>query len=188
MDALELLKSDHDIVRQLFSDFEEAQEAEDDGRMGEVAERIFHELEVHTAIEEEVFYPEAEAAGPEVEELVKEGVQEHHVVEVLMGELRDLQPGDEEFAPKMTVLIENVEHHAEEEETEMFPQLRDAFGDERLERMGEALRHAKQRREQTGNSAEGLSKEELYERAREQDVKGRSDMTKEELAEAVDQT
>lgn len=181
MDALELLKSDHDTVRKLFKEFEEAQESEDSRRMSTLAQTIAHELEVHTAIEEEVFYPEAERVGGEAEELVKEGVEEHHVVDMLIAEIRDLEPSDETFVPKMTVLIENVEHHAEEEESELFPKLREAFGDERLQRIGEALTKAKQRHE-----LDGVSKEELYEKARDQDVKGRSRMSKEELAKAVE--
>jgi hemerythrin superfamily protein len=180
MDALELLKSDHDTVRALFRSFEEAEESGDTDRMGEVAQKIFTELEIHTGIEEEVFYPEAERVGPEVEELVKEGVEEHHVVDLLIGELRSLQPDDEVFAPKMTVLIENVEHHADEEESEMFPKLREALGDEQLQRIGEALQQAKQRHE-----LKGKSKQELYEQARERGIAGRSDMTKEELVEAL---
>jgi hemerythrin superfamily protein len=195
MDALELLKADHDTVRQLFRDFEAAQESGDTDRMGQVQQQIFTELEVHTSIEEEVFYPAAEDAGEEAEELVKEGVEEHHVVDVLMGEIRALQPSDETFAPKMTVLIENVEHHAEEEETELFPQLREVFGNERLATIGEELEAAKQRHLAGGGSSGGgsssgessgdASKAELYEQAKEMDVEGRSSMTKEELAEAV---
>ncbi len=67
-------------------------------------------------------------------ELVKEGVEEHHVVGVLMNEIRQLDAGDDQFAAKMTVLIENVEHHAEEEEEELFPQLREAFEDAKSRR------------------------------------------------------
>ncbi len=147
MDALQLLKSDHDTVRGLFEQFKQAKEAGDTERMGTVQRAIFRELEVHTSIEEEVFYPEAEAVGEEAEELVKEGQEEHHVVEVLMKEVSGLKPGDGTFAAKMTVLIENVEHHAEEEESELFPKLREAFGRERLRRMGTALREAKERHE-----------------------------------------
>ena len=190
MDALLLLKSDHDVVRELFDQFKQAKEAEDTGRMGELQEKIFSELEVHTSIEEEVFYPAAEEVGGEAQELVNEGIEEHHVVEVLMGEIRDLTPDDDAWVAKMTVLIENVEHHAEEEEEELFPQLRKAFGDKRLERIGEKLADAKRRRggQVHAPSAEGLadlSRDELYERAQQLDIDGRSAMTKEELAEAI---
>jgi hemerythrin superfamily protein len=192
MDALELLRSDHDTVRDLFEQFESAKESGNTGTMPQLAEQIFHELEVHTAIEEEVFYPAARDVGGEAESLVLEGVEEHHVVDVLMNEIRGLDPSAEEWAAKMTVLIENVEHHAEEEEEELFPKLREAFGDARLERMGEELEAAKQRRE-NGSSTSNVSnvsnasKAELYEKAQQQDVSGRSSMTKEELAEAVDE-
>jgi len=190
VDALELLKSDHDTVRELFEQFSKAKEAGDTQRLAEVQQKIFAELEVHTSIEEEVFYPEAEQVGEEAEELVKEGVEEHHVVEVLMGEIAQLQPDDDAWVAKMTVLIENVEHHAEEEEEELFPKLREVFGDERLAAMGQRLQEAKARRQggQAGGSAgaeQDLTRDELYERAKEQDVPGRSSMTKDELAEAV---
>ncbi len=186
MDALELLKADHDTVRQLFREFEQAEEAEDADRMSALQSRIFTELEVHTSIEEEVFYPAAKDAGEEAEDLVKEGVEEHHVVDVLMSEISALQPSDETFVPKMTVLIENVEHHAEEEETELFPQLREVFGDERLATIGDELAAAKQRRQAGGTgSAADRTKEELYEQAQEMGIGGRSSMTKDELAEAV---
>ena len=192
MDALDLLKTDHDAVRDLFKQFKQAKDAEDTARMSEVQRKIFDELEIHTAIEEEVFYPEAEEVGGEAEELVKEGVEEHHVVDVLMGEIRELNPDDDAWAAKMTVLIENVEHHAEEEESELFPQLRKAFGDERLQRIGEKLADAKRRRGGTLHKPESvgiadLSRDELYERAQKLDIEGRASMSKEELAEAISQ-
>jgi hemerythrin superfamily protein len=152
--------------------------------MRSVQRQIFHELEVHTAIEEEVFYPEAEAVGGEAEELVKEGEQEHHVVDVLMEEISALDANDEAFVPKMTVLIENVEHHAEEEETELFPKLRETFGDDRLRAMGTKLQEAKQRHA-SGDAGE-RTRDELYDAARQQDIPGRSKMSKDELAQAVD--
>lgn len=185
MDALQLLKSDHDTVRALFSQFSEAKESGDTERLRSLQQQIFHELEVHTAIEEEILYPESEAVGGEAEELVKEGVEEHHVVDVLMEEISALSPHDEAFLPKMTVLIENVEHHAEEEETELFPKLREAFGNDRLQAMGVKLQEAKQRHE-SGAGADDRTKEELYEAAKKQDVPGRSKMSKAELADAVD--
>jgi hemerythrin superfamily protein len=190
MDALELLKSDHDAVRDLFDEFKQAKEAGDAARMGRVQAKIFNELQIHTAIEEEVFYPEAEEVGGEAEELVKEGVEEHHVVDVLMNEIRGLQPDDDAWVAKMTVLIENVEHHAEEEEEELFPQLRSAFGDERLERIGEKLADAKRRRggavhDPAAVGLADLTRDQLYERAQELDIEGRAAMSKDELAEAI---
>ena len=187
MDALELLKRDHDVVRDLFEKFKSAKEADDTAAMEQVQRTIFNELEVHTSVEEEVFYPEAEEVGGEAEELVKEGVEEHHVVDVLMAEIRELSPDDDAWAAKMTVLIENVEHHAEEEESELFPQLRKAFGDERLERMGEKLAEAKRRRggEVHPPTPDQLTRDELYSKAQELDIEGRASMTKEELAQAI---
>jgi hemerythrin superfamily protein len=185
-----MLKLDHDNVRELFDAFNAAKDADNTKKMEQLADKIFTELEVHTSIEEEVFYPEAEAVGGEAEELVKEGVEEHHVVDVLMGEIRDLSPDDDAWVAKMTVLIENVEHHAEEEEEELFPKLRKAFGEERLARLGEQLAEAKRRRGApvpSGAALGDLTREELYEKAQELDIDGRSSMSKDELAEAVAQ-
>ena len=193
MDALELLRSDHDTVRGLFDQFKSAHEAEDTEQMAQLKEQIFTELRVHTSIEEEIFYPEAEEVGEEAEELVGEGVEEHHVVKVLMGEIDQLDPSEDTWTSKMTVLIENVEHHAQEEEEELFPQLRETFGDEKLAEMGERLQQAKERHLADvaggggGEGADSMSKQELYERAKEQGVEGRSQMSKEELAEAVEE-
>jgi hypothetical protein len=107
--------------------------------MRSVQQQILHELEVHTAIEEEILYPEAEAIGGEAEDLVKDGEEEHHVVDVLMEEISGSRPTTRPSLPKMTVLIEDVEHHAEEEETELLPKLRETFGGDRLRTMGAAV-------------------------------------------------
>ena len=190
MDALQLLKADHDTVRDLFKQFKNAKESDNTGQMQTLQQKIFTELETHTSIEEEVFYPAAEEQGGEVEELVKEGVEEHHVVKVLMDEIEALSPSDDAWAAKMTVLIENVEHHAEEEEEEMFPKLRKGFGGAKLEELGEQLLAAKERRGaasplQDPSVELDLTKDELYAQAQELDIEGRSDMTKDELAAAI---
>lgn len=188
MDALALLKSDHDTVRQLFRDFEEAQQQDDTSRMGDLSQEIFTELELHTTIEEQVFYPSARKLAEGVEDLVKEGLEEHHVVDVLIEEIKGLDPSDDAFVPKMTVLIENVEHHAEEEEEELFPKLREQLGDDRLGQLGEELGRSKQQHSGGGGGdTSAATKDELYERAKDQGVEGRSSMTKDELAEAVDE-
>ena len=106
--------------------------------MIELAGKIFDELTVHTTIEEEIFYPEVHDTTDDVSDTVDEGVQEHHVVKVLMEELGQIEGGSDEWVAKMTVLIENVEHHAEEEEKELFPPLRRPLADE-LEKMGTRL-------------------------------------------------
>lgn len=181
MDALELLKSDHDKVRGLFNDFRSAAEQDDAARMGELCSEVFNELTVHTSIEEEIFYPAVrEAGGEELNEQTDESWEEHHVVDVLMEEIRALDPGDAAFKAKMTVLMENVEHHAQEEEDEMFPQVRELMSNDDLQAMGQKLQEAKKRMELSSTS-----KEELQQQAREMDIEGRSSMTKEELSEAI---
>lgn len=181
MDGLELLRQDHDRVRTLFTSFREAADAEDGGRMAELSGEIFHELEVHTAIEEEVFYPMIhDAGGEDLTEHTDESYEEHHVVDVLMGEIRQLSASDPTFKAKMTVLMENVEHHASEEEDEMFPQVRELFSENQLQSLGEELQAAK-----TRHQAASMTKEQLVDQARDMDIEGRSNMTKDELADEI---
>ena len=143
MDAIEVLKADHDEVRGLFEQFRQAHESEDMERMRDLQQQIFSELEVHTRIEEDIFYPAVREADEEaLGEDVDEGIQEHHVVKVLMREIESVS-GEATFVAKMTVLMENVEHHVEEEETEMFPEVRDKMSSEQLEQLGAELEAAK---------------------------------------------
>lgn len=142
MDAIELLTADHDRVRELFAEFRSAAEADDETKMRSVQEKIFDELETHTRIEEEIFYPAVREEDEELEDDVAEGLQEHHVVDVLMREVRELKDMDV-FKAKMTVLIENVEHHADEEEEEMFPEVRQRMSESELEELGKQLEAAK---------------------------------------------
>ena len=143
MDAIKLLTTDHDKVRGLFDQFRDAKDAEDMDRMRSLQQEIFSELETHTRIEEDIFYPAVKDTDEEeLAETVDEGVQEHHVVKVLMREIEDVS-GDDTFIAKMKVLMENVEHHAEEEETEMFPDVRERMGQPRLEELGTEMEAAK---------------------------------------------
>jgi hemerythrin superfamily protein len=181
MNALELLKADHDRVRQMFEQFRTAHESEDHDMMGRICQEVFVELEVHTAIEEGVFYPAVrQAGGGELNELTDESLEEHHVVDVLMAEIRRLDPSDDAFAAKMTVLMENVEHHAGEEEEEMFPDVASLLDAQALEARGAELEAAK-----TQQMAQLQSRDELYQQASDLGVEGRSSMSKEELAQAV---
>src|SRR5690606_30150692 len=113
--------------------FKEAQEADDTAAMTSCAQDLFRDLEVHTEVEETHFYPPVREVSEELKELVDEGEQEHHVADVLLEELKGMEPGTDDWVAKITVLIENVEHHVDEEEEEMFPQTRNALAAEKLE-------------------------------------------------------
>jgi hemerythrin superfamily protein len=177
MDALELLTGDHNEVRGLVKDFESAG---GDAAKAAVAARIIALLKVHTAIEEEIFYPAVREEAAKAEDLVIEGVEEHHVVKVLIGEIEALDPSDEAWEAKVTVMTENVDHHAGEEEDEMFPKVRESLGDVRLEELGAQL--ARRRAEL---QYESKTRDELYALARERGIEGRSDMTKAEIVAAL---
>jgi hemerythrin superfamily protein len=187
MNALDLLIADHNRVRGLFARFRAAHESKDDTTAIEVAGKIFDELEVHTTIEEEIFYPAVHDTDEEIGETVDEGLQEHHVVKVLMEEIGQVEAAGDEWVAKMTVLIENVEHHAEEEEKELFPPLRSACDAALLDDLAEQM---EQRKASLGAPVMAdkidLSKEELLGLAREQEIPGRSTMSHEELAATVD--
>jgi hemerythrin superfamily protein len=185
MDALDLLIADHNRVRGLFTRYRAASGRGDTTSQRKLADTIFTELEVHTTIEEEVFYPAIHDASGEIGELVDEGIEEHHVADHLMHEIRGLDAASDEWAAKMTVLLENVEHHADEEETEMFPKVRSAMADD-LDSLATQL---EERKRNLGAPVLAdkidLTKEELLELAREQEIPGRSTMDHDELAATV---
>ena len=115
-DAIALIKADHRKVEQLFREFEEAGDRAYKTKQDLVAD-VIKELEVHATIEEETYYPAVEAkARKDGKDLVAEAVEEHHVVKILLGELRSMSSEDEAFDAKVTVLMENVRHHVQEEE------------------------------------------------------------------------
>jgi iron-sulfur cluster repair protein YtfE (RIC family) len=186
MDALTLLTADHNRVRGLFARFTAAKDAHDVDTMTEVASRIANELEVHTTIEEQVFYPWARGLSKDIAEIVDEGVEEHHVVDVLLGEIAGLEPATDEWTAKLTVVIENVEHHAEEEENEMFPQIRSAADGDSLNDVGADLEAKKA---ELGAPVLAhkidLSTAALKKLATDQQIPGRSSMSHDELAATV---
>ena len=142
MDAIVLLKNDHKTVEKLFKQFEKAG---DDAKAAkrELVDQIVEELSVHAYIEEQIFYPQARTAAPDTEDHVLESLEEHHIVKWVLEELRDMDPSDERFDAKVTVLMENVRHHVEEEEQDWFPEVRKAMGRKRLQELGEQLEKAK---------------------------------------------
>jgi hemerythrin superfamily protein len=142
MDAITLLKNDHKTVEQLFKRFEKAGDRAFVQKR-QIVDRIIEELSVHAAVEEQVFYPAASATVPDTEDVALESVEEHHVVKILLDELEKMDPHDERFDAKVTVLIENVRHHVEEEETEFFPKVREELGRNDLNEVGDAMVQAK---------------------------------------------
>ena len=186
MDSTALLTADHNRVRGLFTRFKEAREADDARTMAGLAEEIFTELQVHTTIEEDVFYPEVRQGDDELEDMVAEGLEEHHVVDVLTAEAEALTSGEEAWVAKLTVLIENVEHHAGEEESELFPKVRRVYPAADLEAQARRLEARKaQLGAPTMADKEHLSVDDLRRLAQDQEIPGRSSMDREELLATV---
>jgi hemerythrin-like domain-containing protein len=134
MDAIAMLKADHDKMKKLLDELETTTERGVKTR-AQLFSTIKGELTVHELIEEEIFYP-ALKDHPKAKDIVLEGYEEHHVVDLLMGELEDLDVADETWGAKAEVMKENIEHHIEEEEGEMFPQARQVFDRQELEDLG----------------------------------------------------
>ncbi|MDQ1699683.1 MAG: hypothetical protein QOG34_1546 [Frankiaceae bacterium] len=186
MDALALLTADHNRVRGLFARFNKAKESDDTALLGELAAEIINELQVHTSIEETQFYPWVKDISDETKDTVTEGVEEHHVVKTLIAEIQALEPGNDQWIAKMTVLIENVDHHAEEEEEELFPKVRSNTSATDREALGERLEQEKQRLGAPVLADKiDLTLTELKDLASTQEIPGRSTMDHEELAATV---
>src|SRR5262245_58675535 len=114
--AIELLKEDHEKVKDLFDEFEDADGNQEKLR---IAKAAIQELKIHSAIEEEIFYPEVRKAMEEDEEnIMEEAEQEHHVAKVLIAELDQIDEMNETYEAKFIVLAENIRHHIKEEEGE----------------------------------------------------------------------
>jgi hemerythrin superfamily protein len=143
MNALTLLKQDHNNVDALFTRFEQLGQ-DDAAEKREVVDKIIEHLAVHAAIEEQVFYPAVREQVEGSNDIVLEALEEHHVAKLTLSELEKMAPTDERFDAKVRVLIESVRHHATEEEEELFPKVRDALTNEQLNDIGEALDKAKE--------------------------------------------
>ncbi|MDP9453253.1 MAG: hemerythrin domain-containing protein [Actinomycetota bacterium] len=143
MDAITLLKNDHKAVEKLFKQFEKTKDDDHESRR-RLVDQMIEELSVHASIEEQVFYPAVREDVPDTEDTVLEGLEEHHIFKWTLDELKDMDPEHERFEPKVTVLMESVRHHVEEEEGELFPEVRKALGRKRLGQIGDALEQAKQ--------------------------------------------
>jgi hemerythrin superfamily protein len=129
MDAVALLKADHRKVKELFRKYEAAGDRAYQKKKS-LAEEICTEITLHSRLEEELFYPAVkEQTDKDGKDMVAEAVEEHHLVATLIEELQALEPQDERFEAKLSVLMENVEHHIEEEEGDLFPEAEEVLGD-----------------------------------------------------------
>jgi hypothetical protein len=136
-DAIALLKEDHKTLRSLLASLEKTTERSADRRT-KLLSQIESEVKVHATVEEELFYPAYRDAvrKKDDKELYQEALEEHHVVDLLMPELKECDPAGEVFAAKATVLKEIIEHHADEEEKEMFKKARQAMPAAELRELG----------------------------------------------------
>lgn len=144
MDALTLLKADHNAVAAKFARYNELSDRALKAKAAIVAD-VIKALSVHAAIEEELFYPAVRARMTSQEDQVLEALEEHHVVKWTLAELDGMSPEHERFNAKFTVLMESIRHHVKEEESELFPKVRKAFTRGELAELGEAMAKAKAR-------------------------------------------
>ena len=142
MNAIVLLEEDHRKVKKMLAEGEETTERAEVTR-SQLYATLRREMETHERIEEEIFYP-ALKAHPKARDIVLEGYEEHHVVDEIMGELGKTDVTDETWAAKFKVMKENIEHHIEEEEGEMFSAARKVFEDDELEALGARMLELKQ--------------------------------------------
>ena len=154
MDAFQLLKADHQKVAQLFDQLESAS-----GKAKlQVFKQIQTELELHTHIEEKFFYPALEKPR-ETHDLTLEAYEEHDVVKKLLAELSRARTATDEWEAQAKVLRENVEHHVEEEENELFPKAGDVLSEDEIETLGDRMAAEKERQQgRSASKSRGASK------------------------------
>jgi hemerythrin superfamily protein len=140
-DATVVLRDDHRTVEALFRQFEQASSTA--GRKKKkLVRKMVDELALHADLEEQVFYPAVQAAAKD-EDIVLKAIEEHGLVRTLLRDLQKMEPSEEHFEPKVRVLMEQVRHHIEEEEGEMFPKVREALTKDQLKDLGRRLEEGK---------------------------------------------
>lgn len=140
MNAIELLKEDHDRVDKLFQKVK----ANEDADHRDTFDQIKTELEIHTHIEETIFYPKIREEGDEeLKKIVLEGLEEHHQAKMFLREIAGLADESEKFQPKLKVLMEDIAHHVQEEEGKMFPMIQKQFNEYTLQMLGNEMEKEK---------------------------------------------
>jgi hemerythrin superfamily protein len=149
VNAIELLKEDHKRVDKLFQQVK----ANEDGDNTDVFKQIKAELDVHTHIEETIFYPFLKENGDEeLQKITLEGIEEHRQAKMFLRELDSLVSDSEKFAPKLKVLMEDIEHHVQEEEGQMFKMVESQFDEATLSELGASLEKEKSKAEKSGSA------------------------------------
>lgn len=148
-DAIRLLRDDHETVQNLLDRLSKAKGA---SQREQLLGKVTEELQRHTRLEEQIFYPAYRDAvrSSEDRQLYFEATEEHHAVDMIIPEVQATDAGSEQFAARAKVLKDLVEHHIEEEEKQMFPKARKALGNERLRELGMELAEARRVAEQPG--------------------------------------
>jgi hemerythrin superfamily protein len=142
MYVLKLLKKDHSTVQSLFSKFDRSGKSSHEKR-GELFAQIRRELQIHSRAEEEIFYPALKALNDDGRRLVSEALKEHKGIDELLTQISRLKPTNKHFDEKMETLIENVDHHVEEEEGEIFRFAEENCSEEQLEELGRQIEERK---------------------------------------------
>ena len=143
MNVFTLLKTDHKKVAGILEKIDSTTERGVKTRE-ELFTQLKTELDAHARVEETIFYPELEKAD-ETHDITLEAFEEHRLVKQLLAELEKMDKSDEQWTARFTVLKENVEHHVEEEEGEMFPKARKALTEEEVETLGTRMEAAKKK-------------------------------------------
>jgi len=142
MNVLELLKEDHSNVKSLFEKFDRTDKSSQEKKT-ELFEKMRRELKLHSRAEEEIFYPALKALNGEGRRLVSEALKEHRDVDELLTQISRLKPCDKNFDDKMETLIENVDHHVQEEEGEIFRFAEENCSEGQLEELGQQIEDRK---------------------------------------------
>ena len=150
--ATQMIRQDHKKVEGLFKKFEQTQGSQAKRRL---AENAMAELEVHAALEEEIFYPAVKKEVDDGSSMVQEAIEEHQTVKQLISELKGMQEANEEFESQFSQLMENVQHHVEEEESEMLPKVEESQLD--LNSLGQQMAQRKQQMQNRGRATKKTS-------------------------------
>jgi iron-sulfur cluster repair protein YtfE (RIC family) len=141
LNALDLIRDDHQRLKDMFK---RVMGTEDVAARASLLDQIRAELVAHERMEEDIFYPALRAASEKARDIVLEGYEEHHVIDVILDEMFTVPEEAEQWPAKLKVLHENLEHHMEEEESEMFKRARKSMSAGMLEELGRKMRQARE--------------------------------------------